>query len=96
METNKLKGFSLDKSSVEFLETITIKNQTFTINELITKFREQGLQVNFKRKFAELQPPTSAKLDTTNIEFLESVKVASFAFTLNCLIQTAKEQGLQL
>ena len=96
METPKLKGFSLDKSSIEYLETITIKNQTYTINELITKFKETGLQINNKRKFAELQPPTSAKLDTTNIEFLESIKVASFAFTLNCLIQTAKEQGLEL
>ena len=90
----KLKGMVMDSASRIYLESVVIKGLSNTLNMLITKFRESNLAVNFSRKLDNLENPTSVNLDKENIDFVESIEVNSFSFTLNCLIQTAKEQGV--
>lgn len=91
----ELKGFSLDNTNRKYLDEVVIKGLSYTLNMLITKCRELNLSVNFSRKFENLDSSTSANLDVENIEFINSIQVSSFSFTLNCLIQTAKEQGIK-
>lgn len=92
----KTKSFSLDATCTGYLDTIIIKSKNVTINELIKKFREQGLQIDFNRKLNDLEQPTTANLDIENVDFITTKKIGGWGFTLNCLILTAKELNLQL
>lgn len=95
MSEKKTKGIAFDSQNRKYVESVVSKGLSHTVNMLISRFRENGLVVDFGRKFEDLQPTTALNLSIENIDFVESIKQNSFSFTLNCLIATAKENGVK-
>lgn len=95
MDKSILKGFSLHPENETYLKSVIVKSRSKTLNLLISAFRERGLVINFNRSFANLESPTSAKIDFENLEYLLGNTVSSFSFTLNCLIATAKDNSVK-
>lgn len=95
MSDKKTKGIAFDSSNRKYVESVVSKGLSHTVNMIIARFREQNLVVDFGRKFDNLQPTTALNLSIENIDFVEIIKQNSFSFTLNCLIATAKEQGIK-
>jgi len=85
------KSFVLDNENLEYLNTVISKNLSNTIDNLVSKAREQSLQVDFVRKFENPTKNIGCVLSPENVEFIESIKNNSFGFTLNCLIATVKD-----
>lgn len=95
MNNKKTKSLHFDSTTKDYLDSVVSKNLSHTTNAIITRFRELGLVVDFGRKFENLQPTSGVNLSIENIDFVENIKQNSFSFTLNCLIATAKENGVK-
>lgn len=95
MSDKKQKGIALDAENKIYLEKIKSKGIPNTIRMVISKFKEQKLDIDFMHSFSNSLKSTTISLSLSDIDFIDKLRGEnSFNFTLNCLIATASKVNL--
>lgn len=79
-----------------YLDSIYVKTLSTTLNNLVEHFRQNSIQIVSKgRRLGDIEKHTIA-LNDENTAYINANKVASKAFTVVCIVATAKELDIRI